>query len=129
MLNRQVGWYQADVDWLGQSIQLVYDQGSGEEVKAAHQTALSLMGAREDWDGRVRTYAAQQLPIQHPDLKDEMLAVPAEELVRRLELESLQVWPDGSFEFWFHDADYQWEHALRVRGTVDGGLDHVYLEG
>ena len=129
VLNRQVGWYQADVDWLGQSIQLVYDQGSGEEVKAAHQTALSLMGAREDWDGRVRTYAAQQLPIQHPDLKDEMLAVPAEELVRRLELESLQVWPDGAFEFWFHDADYQWEHALRVCGTLDGGLDRVYLEG
>ena len=129
VLNRQVGWYQADVDWLGQSIQLVYDRGSGEEVKAAHQTALALMGAQEDWDSRVRTYAAQQLPVQHPGLEDEMLEVPAEELARRLEPESLQVWPDGSFEFWFHDADYQWEHALRVRGTVDGGLDHVYLEG
>ena len=129
VLNRQVGWYQADVDWLGQSIQLVYDRGSGEEVKAAHQTALALMGAQEDWDSRVRTYAAQQLPVQHPGLEDEMLEVPAEELARRLEPESLQVWPDGSFEFWFHDADYQWEHALRVCGTVAGGPEHVYLEG
>ena len=129
VLNRQVGWYQADVDWLGQSIQLVYDRGSEEEMKSAQQTALALLGAREDWDGRARTYAAQQLPVQHPGLEDEMLEVPAEELARRLEPESLQVWPDGSFEFWFHDADYQWEHALRVRGTVDGGLDHVYLEG
>ena len=129
VLNRQVGWYQADVDWLGQSIQLVYDRGSGEEVKAAHQTALALMEAREDWDGRVRTYAAQQLPAQHPGLEDEMLELPAEELARRLEPESLQVWPDGAFEFWFHDADYQWEHALRVRGTLAGGPDHVDLEG
>ena len=129
LLNRQVGWYQADVDWLGQSIQLVYDRGSEEEMKSAQQTALALLGAREDWDGRARTYAAQQLPVQHPGLEDEMLEVPAEELARRLEPESLQVWPDSSFEFWFHDADYQWEHALRVRGTVDGGLDHVYLEG
>ena len=78
------------------------------------------MGAQEDWDSRVRTYAAQQLPVQHPGLEDEMLEVPAEELARRLEPESLQVWPDGSFEFWFHDADYQWEHALRVCGTVAG---------
>ena len=54
LLNRQVGWYQADVDWLGQSIQLVYDRGSEEEMKSAHQTALALLGAREDWDGRAR---------------------------------------------------------------------------
>ena len=129
VLNRQVGWYQADVDWLGQSIQLVYDRGTGEEVKAAHQTARALMEAQEDWDGRARTYAAQQLPVQYPGLEDEMLQVPAEELARRLEPESLQVWPDGAFEFWFHDADYQWEHALRVRGTLAGGPDHVDLEG
>ena len=129
VLNRQVGWYQTDADWLGQSIQLVYDRGSEAEMKAAHQTALALMGAREDWDSRVRTYAARQLPVQYPDLEDELLELPAEELARRLEAESLQVWPDGSFEFWFHDADYQWEHALRVRGTAAGGPDRVYLEG
>ena len=58
VLNRQVGWYQADVDWLGQSIQLVYDRGSEEEMKSAQQTALALLGAREDWDGRARTSAA-----------------------------------------------------------------------
>ena len=129
VLNRQVGWYQTDADWLGQSIQLVYDRGGEEERKAAQRTALALMGAQEDWDSRTRAYAAQQLPVQHPGLEDELLELPAEELARRLEAESLQVWPDGSFEFWFHDADYQWEHALRVRGTAAGGPDRVYLEG
>ena len=53
VLNRQVGWYQADVDWLGQSIQLVYDRGREEEMKSAQQTALALLGAREDWDGKL----------------------------------------------------------------------------
>ncbi len=129
VLNRQMGWYQTDVDWLGQSIQLVYDQGGDGQAKAAHQTALALMQAQQEWDSRVRTYAAQQLPVQYPGLEDEMLQLPAGELQQRLEPESLQVWPDGSFEFWFHDASYQWEHALRVCGTVAGGPARVHLEG
>lgn len=128
VLNRTVNWFQADVDWQGQSIQLVYDLAEEEEMKGARETALALLSAQADWDGRVRAYAAEQLPLQCPGAEDGMDSLPPEELSRRLEPESLQVWADGSFEFWFHDADYQWEHALRVRGTLSGGPDSVQLE-
>ena len=129
VLNRTVNWFQADVDWLGQSIQLIYDNAPEEEMKAAQAAALALMSDQAGWDGRVRSYAAEQLPIQYAGLEDEMLALPAEELSRRLEAESLQTKPDGSFEFWFHDAEYQWEHSLRVTGSLTGGPDAVHLEG
>lgn len=129
VLNRTVNWFQADVDWQGQSIQLVYDRGSEEEMKKAQETGLALMSAQNSWDKRVRTCAAEQLPGQCEGLEDEMRPLSPEELARRLEPESLQVWADGSFEFWFHDADYQWEHSLRVRGTLAGGPDSVHLEG
>ena len=129
VLNRTVNWFQADVDWQGQSIQLVYDRGSEEEMKKAQETGLALMSAQADWDKRVRAYAAEQLPIQYEGLEDEMLDLSPEELAGRLEAESIQVWADGSFEFWFHDADYQWEHSLRVCGSLEGGPDQVHLEG
>ena len=119
----------ADVEWLGQSVQLVYDQGTEEKMKKAQETALELMSAQEKWDKAIRTYASEQLPIQYAGSEEEMLQLPPEELEQRLEPESIQVWPEGSFEFWFHDADYQWEHALRVHGTLTGGLDRVNLEG
>ena len=109
VLNRTVNWFQADVDWQGQSIQLVYDRGSEEEMKKAQET--------------------EQLPIQYEGLEDEMLDLSPEELAGRLEPESIQVWADGSFEFWFHDADYQWEHSLRVCGSLEDGPDQVHLEG
>ena len=129
VLNRTVNWFQADVDWQGQSIQLVYDRGSEEEMKKAQETGRSLMSAQADWDKRVRAYAAEQLPIQYEGLEDEMLDLSPEELAGRLEPESIQVWADGSFEFWFHDADYQWEHSLRVCGSLEDGPDQVHLEG
>ena len=43
VLNRSVNWFQADVEWQGQSVQLVYDQGSEEEMRAAQETAKALM--------------------------------------------------------------------------------------
>lgn len=129
VLNRTVNWFQADVDWQGQSIQLVYDRGSEEEMKKAQETGRSLMSAQAGWDKRVRAYAAEQLPIQYEGLEDEMLDLSPEELAGRLEPESIQVWADGSFEFWFHDADYQWEHSLRVCGSLEDGPDQVHLEG
>ena len=129
VLNRTVNWFQADVDWQGQSIQLVYDQGPEEEMGKAQETARTLMSAQSDWDGRVRSYAAEQLPLQNKELEDGMRSLSPEELAGRLEPESVQVWADGSFEFWFHDADYQWEHDLRVRGTLEGGPNCVQLEG
>lgn len=129
VLNRTVNWFQADVDWQGQSIQLVYDQGREEDMQKAQEAARALMSAQADWDKRIRSYAVEQLPLQYAGSEDEMLELAPEELARRLEAESVQVWADGSFEVWFHDADYQWEHTLRVRGTLEGGPNSVHLEG
>ena len=82
VLNRTVGWYQMDADWLGQSVQLVYDQGSEEEMQAAQETAKALMSRQEEWDGRVRAYAAQRLPVL---TEDGDAALSSAELARRLE--------------------------------------------
>ena len=129
VLNRSVNWFQADVEWQGQSVQLVYDQGSEEEMKAAQETAKALMDGQAEWDQTIRAYAAGELPAQCADLQeDEMDDLPAEELIRRLEPESIQVRPDGSFEFWVHDADYVWTRPVRVAGDLQNGPAAVSLE-
>lgn len=129
VLNRSVNWFQADVEWQGQSVQLVYDQGSEEEMRAAQETAKALMDGQAEWDQTIRAYAAGELPAQCAGLQeDEMGDLPAEELIRRLEPESIQVRPDGSFEFWFHDADYVWTRAVRVAGDLQNGPAAISLE-
>ena len=61
VLNRSVNWFQADVEWQGQSVQLVYDQGSEEEMRAAQETAKALMDGQAEWDQTIRAYAAGEL--------------------------------------------------------------------
>lgn len=136
VLNRSVNWFQADVDWLGQSIQLTYDRGSEEEMKAAQDTALALVADQAGWDGKVRAFAADRLLSQANDwAKDgaeeggEPEEVTRKSFLEQMELESVQVYGDGRFEFWFNDGGLFWGHAIHVTGSLTEGPTDAQMEG
>ena len=136
VLNRSVNWFQADVDWLGQSIQLTYDRGTEEEMKAAQDTALALTASQADWDGKVRAFAADRLLSQANDWVkegaeegEEPEAVTREDFLEQMELESVQVYGDGRFEFWFNDGGLFWGRAIHVTGSLTEGPTGAQMEG
>jgi len=120
VLNRSAGWFEQEADWLDQDIQLTFDPG--EEEQKSLDTARTLMAGQEDWDARIRSFAAQQLAHLAKDWDgEEEEPIDQEQFIQRLEPESLQVGPDGSFHFWFQDAQMLWSHGIRVSGTVEQG--------
>lgn len=136
VLNRSVNWFQADVDWLGQSIQLTYDRGPEEEMKAAQDTALALAAGQAGWDGKVRAFAAGRLLSQANDWAkegaeegEEPEAVTREDFLEQMELESVQVYGDGRFEFWFNDGGLFWGRAIHVTGSLTEGPTGAQMEG
>ena len=136
VLNRSVNWFQTDVDWLEQSIQLTYDQADEEEMKAARQTALSLMADQAGWDEKVRAFSADHLLSQANDrVRDEAQdgeepeEITREYFMQRIELESIQVYGDGRFEFWFNGGDLFWGRAVHVTGSLAGGPADAQMEG
>ncbi|MCF2595777.1 DUF2262 domain-containing protein [Pseudoflavonifractor phocaeensis] len=136
VLNRSVNWFQTDVDWLEQSIQLTYDQADEEEMKAAQQTALSLMADQAGWDEKVRAFSADHLLSQANDrVRDEAQdgeepeEITREYFMQRIELESIQVYGDGRFEFWFNGGDLFWGRAVHVTGSLAGGPADAQMEG
>jgi len=46
-----------------------------------------------------------------------------------MELEAVQVEPDGSFEFWFGDGWMFAGHSIRVTGSLENGPDEASMEG
>ena len=136
VLNRSVNWFQAEGEWLGQGIQLIYDNGSQEEQQAAQATARTMLAHAQDWDERVRAFAADSLLAlanewagEDTEEGEEPEEITREDFLSRLEPDSLQVWGDGRFEFWFNDGDLFWGHAIRVSGTLAGGPDDAQMEG
>ena len=122
-LNRSTNWLQTDADWCGGTVQLIFDRGTEEELAAVEELARTVLADADGWNSRLRAFAAERLPKACPD------AQLPEDLAERLEAESLQLWPDGRFEAWLHDADYLWEPSVRVTGTVSGGPEEADLEG
>ena len=122
-LNRGLGWYDASVEWMGEETTLNLDQNE-ETLTAAQETAKTLMENQEDWDTRVRSYAAEQLLEQVNGLlleEDDTEPYTAETLAEQFQLDSILAGPDGAFEFWFSDDDLFLAHPVHVTGTLEHG--------
>ena len=129
-LNRSLGWYDASVEWMGSEISLNLDQNE-ETLADAQETARTLMSGQEDWDARVRTFAAEQLLEQVNALLAQEDAEPftADTLSSQFQPDSILTGPNGAFEFWFSDDDLFLAHPVHVTGTLEQGPTLAEMEG
>ena len=134
-LNRSVGWFEAEADWLGQPVRLEFDQ---DENRADCLLSFhTLMDRQAEWDQRVRALAADKLLSLANDWEADAAGNEereAEEITRenfmsRMELDAVQAYEDGSFDFWFNDGDLFWGHAIHVTGSLEGGPEDAQMEG
>ena len=123
-LNRNLGWYDAAVEWLGEEVSLNLDQNE-ETLASAQETAKVLTENQDSWDAQVRTFAAEQLLervnqlVQSED--EDAEPYTAETLAEQFQLDSILAGPDGAFEFWFSDDDLFLAHPVHVTGTLEQG--------
>ena len=125
-LRRSMSWFEAQVDWLGQPVQLTFNQAGEEEQTASLTTARALLASAADWDSRLRAAAADRLlNVVNEYGQDE--PITREELLDSLTLESALVAPDGSFTLWY-GSDLLFGGAAKVTGTLDAGPTEIQLE-
>ena len=132
-LNRQVDWFETEINWLGTEISLTIDMEEAREE--ALQNAKTLLASAADWDKRVRECAADELLQNANDWNQEMEkdgetpTITREQFIERMELESIEVMADGSFQFWFADGDMFYGHSIWVSGDLENGPDEASMEG
>ena len=115
------------MDWLGSEIALDFDRGVPEEMASAQETGRALMASQADWDHRVRSYAAQELLSLANDWAAD--AREEEDEDSGAPLVSIQLLPQGGFEFWFNDGDLFWGHSIHVTGSLESGPESAQMEG
>ena len=128
-LNRRVRWFEAEINWCGASVQLDFDQGEPEEMAKAQEVARTLLADAENWDRRVREYAAGELTSLANDWAEGEEELTPEDFMARMELSAIQVEPDGEFEFWFEDGEMFYGHSIHVMGNLTDGPDWAQMEG
>lgn len=125
-LNRQVDWFETELDWLGTTISLTFDKD--EDRTETLQKAKDLLAAAAGWDRRVREYAADELLASANDWAEDE-EITREQFMERMELESIEIRADGSFEFWFADGEMFYGHSIHVSGDMEHGPDRADMEG
>lgn len=131
-LNRQVDWFETEVDWLGTTITLVFDRY--EDRAGVFQNAKDLLAGMAGWDRCIREYAADELLDLANDWAENAGdegpgLVTREQFMERMELESVEIRADDTFEFWFSDGDMFYGHSIRVSGDLEDGPNEADMEG
>ena len=128
-LNRSVGWFETEAEWLGQPARLDFDRDENRADCLTH--FHTLMERQEEWDQRVRALAAEKLLdlandwAQESEEGRETAEITQEQFMERMELDAIQIYEDGAFEFWFNDGDLFWGHSIHVTGSLTNGPEEV----
>lgn len=130
-LNRMYNAFQAEVDWLGTPILLNFSQE--EDQAACLQTGRVLMADQALWDEKVRACAAEKMldcvnELLRAGENDDMEDLTAQELMERMELETVEVLSADAFRFWFHDCELLW-NGMQISGTLSQGATDAAMEG
>jgi hypothetical protein len=128
-LDRRVDWFAAEVVWDGKPVSL--NLSDAAEVEASLKVAQTLWQAQREWNLRIRDFAVQELlPLKNENWLDEDEAeLSPDEFKDRMTLESITVYPSGSFDFWHNDGDLFWGHSIQISGNLSDGPKHADIPG
>ena len=129
--DRQVNWYSVNVNWIDKSIKLNLSLESTDGLESALRIAHILYNDKIIWDNRVKDYAVHKLlPLKNESwLEEDETEVTEIQFKKRMSLESITVYPDGSFEFWHDDGDLFWGHSILISGDLEKGPADADIPG
>jgi hypothetical protein len=128
-LDRRVDQFTAEVVWEETRISLNLSESA--QAEDALKTAHTLWEDRVGWNRRVRDYAVQELLSDKYDawLSDDEAKLTPDEFKARMALDSITVYPDGSFDFWYDDGDLFWGHSIQIIGNLSKGPTSAGISG
>lgn len=131
-LNRSLSMFQGEGEWNAQKAEILLDT-DGHDDKRADKALTVFRRLQEDaaaWDKKARRYAAEQLlscAIEWQDEDEDELC--ADEFIRRIRIESVNVSQDGEFELYYDDGDIFAGHVIIVSGNMEKGLYDAQFAG
>ena len=106
-LDRKLNWYQSETLWKSKFIRLNLSMDNCEDEKLVLKVARSLWNSQQSWSQRIYDYVVANLPAlkSTPWLDEGEEMVTPERFENRMKIETITVYPDCSFEFWYNDSE------------------------
>lgn len=125
-LIRSMNWFERQIDWLEQPVQITFSQAEQSEQQDSLATIRALLSNAQDWDARMRDLAAEQLLDKVNETSEEE-PVSREALQESLVPETILASPEGCFTAWY-GSDLFFGRAARISGSLSQGPMEAVLE-
>lgn len=130
-LDRTVSWWEAKTTWEGKPVTLYLSADDEAALDSALAAAARLWDDQRGWGRRIRDFAVRELlPLKNDGwLDDGEAPVTPDRFRARMTLQSITVWPDGTFDFMHDDGDLFFGHSIQVAGSLDEGPTDADIPG
>jgi hypothetical protein len=134
ILDRATHSYDASASWNGNhvSVSLSLEEETDQAAIQKHlDVAQALFQNQADWDRRIRARVLEiLLPAKNQDwLEEGEAALTPRQFAARIQLDSVLIYADGSFEFLYDDGDIFYGHTIVVSGSLAEGPGDVDISG
>lgn len=139
-LDRARDKFTGDIKWLQHSCELLLnvDESCATTAEIAHKAFASMNENQEEWDQKIRAFAAKKLVElandwqQSEEYDDEEASentITEEAFAGRIKLLKISFDESGDFEFTFSDDDMFYGHWVVVSGNPVSGFEDANIEG
>lgn len=142
-LDRHFNWFTARLDWLGEECQVTLecDEEHGDTANQALAHFKKIYENLEEWDEKLRRFAAEKLTEDANDWQDEGYddsddenpeeseGITEETFAKRIGISECSMDAEGDYEVYYNDDDMFWGHVIIIDGNVDGEMEDAYIAG
>lgn len=134
-LNRQYGWFEGTINWLDNNcnILLNIDVEDGITADNALDTLSKLIQDNKTWDSNLRNFAAEELihtcNVWRFEEDENATDITKEEFAKRISLNTINIYNDGTIEFEFYDDDLFLGHSIIINANINGKMISADIAG
>lgn len=130
-LNRRVDWFDGQMKWCGNSVEISFCTGDEAELANLLETARRLKKRMSYWKRTVESFAVRKLlPLKNGSwLEEGESKATKQSFLRAMRLTSISILPNGQFEFWHNDGDLFWGHSIQISGDLKRGPSSADIPG
>ncbi|HHZ06499.1 MAG TPA: DUF2262 domain-containing protein [Clostridiales bacterium] len=136
VLDDMTNWYEGYIRWRRQQVKVSFNNGDAKHLEKAMATLGQLINNQRHWENALTAYAAKiLLPLKNEswldddEEEDTEQPVTMSEFIGRMTLEAIDLYDDGSFDFWFNDGDLFFGHVISVQGDLISGANQASIHG
>jgi hypothetical protein len=122
-LNKRFNKYTGKIKWNNKKIELDIEKYTGKRLNDVFIVANELIKEQSMWGKKINEFAVEKLlKLKNKSwLEEGEKEITAEQFIKKMKLESINVSLKNKFEFYFDDGELFWGHGITVYGNLEKG--------